>query len=110
MCIFNFVKEQILKSIPATKTRKIVVAYEPIWAIGTGDTARAEQIAEMVNFIRQVYENNIAQFVKEFFIIYGGSVNSENSMEILNIKGVDGLLVGKDSLDIEEFTKILMNQ
>ena len=107
---FEFVKEQMIKSIPLMQNNSLIIAYEPIWAIGTGDTAKVEQIAEMVNFIRQVYENNIAQFVKEFFIVYGGSVNSQNSMEILNIEGVDGLLVGKASLDIEEFTKILMTQ
>ena len=104
---FDFVKEQIIKSIPLVKTSRIVIAYEPIWAIGTGETAQVSQIEEMVKFIRQVYENEVAQFAEEFFLIYGGSVNSTNSGEILRIKGLDGLLVGKASLDIEEFTKIL---
>jgi len=104
---FDFVKEQIIKSIPLVKTARIVIAYEPIWAIGTGETAQVSQIEEMVKFIRQVYENEVAQFAEEFFLIYGGSVNSTNSGEILRIKGLDGLLVGKASLDIEEFTKIL---
>jgi triosephosphate isomerase len=104
---FDFVKEQIIKSIPLVKTQRIVIAYEPIWAIGTGETAQISQIEEMVKFIRQVYENEVAQFAEEFFLIYGGSVNSTNSGEILNIKGLDGLLVGKASLDIEEFAKIL---
>ena len=104
---FNFVKEQIIKSIPLVKTARIIIAYEPIWAIGTGETAQVSQIEEMINFIRQIYENEVAQFAEEFFVIYGGSVNSSNSGEILKIKGVDGLLVGKASLDIEEFTKIL---
>jgi len=104
---FDFVKEQIIKSIPLVKTPRIVIAYEPIWAIGTGETAQVSQIEEMVKFIRQVYENEVAQFAEEFFLIYGGSVNSTNSGEILRIKGLDGLLVGKASLDIEEFKKIL---
>jgi len=104
---FDFVKEQIIKSIPLVKTSRIVIAYEPIWAIGTGETAQVSQIEEMVKFIRQVYENEVAQFAEEFFLIYGGSVNSTNSGEILRIKGLDGLLVGKASLDIEEFKKIL---
>jgi triosephosphate isomerase len=106
---FDFVKEQLIKSIPLIRSKRIIVAYEPIWAIGTGETAQASQIEEMVNFIRKIYESEIPQFAEEFFVIYGGSVNSTNSTEILNIKGVDGLLVGKASLDIEEFTKILTN-
>lgn len=104
---FDFVKEQIIKSIPLVRTKRIIIAYEPIWAIGTGETAENSQIKEMVNFIRKVYENEVAQFAEELLIIYGGSVNSGNSAEILNIEGVNGLLVGKSSLDIEEFAKIL---
>jgi len=105
---FDFVKEQLIKSIPLIKAKKIIIAYEPIWAIGTGENAQIGQIAEMVNFIYQVFENNVAEFVEEFSVIYGGSVNSKNSAEILNIPRIEGLLVGKASLDIEEFTKILM--
>jgi triosephosphate isomerase len=106
---FEFVKEQLLNSIPLINSNKIIVAYEPIWAIGTGETAQASQIEEMVKFIYEVYKNEVAQFVGEFLVIYGGSVNSENSSQILNIKGVEGLLVGKASLNVEEFTKILMS-
>ena len=63
----------------------------------------------MVKFIYEVYQSEVAQFVGEFLVIYGGSVNSENSSQILNIKGVEGLLVGKASLNVEEFAKILMS-
>lgn len=105
---FDFVREQIIQSVPMVKSKKLIIAYEPIWAIGTGNNANSEQITEMVNFIRKIYSTEVVQFVEEFYVLYGGSVNSTNSAEILQIQGVDGLLVGKASLDIEEFSKILL--
>ena len=106
---FDFVKEQLIKSIPLIRSKRIIIAYEPIWAIGTGETAENSQIEEMINFIRKIYENEVPQFAEELLVIYGGSVNSTNSTEILNINGVDGLLVGKSSLDMQEFAKIITN-
>ncbi|NBX52416.1 MAG: triose-phosphate isomerase [Proteobacteria bacterium] len=107
---FDFVKEQLEQSIPLIEAPKLVIAYEPIWSIGTGNTALPAQIEEMINFIHQFSSQKLAKIVKNFYVIYGGSVNSSNSSEILNIKGVDGLLVGKASLNIEEFSKILLSQ
>jgi len=107
---FDFVKEQLEQSIPLIEAPKLVIAYEPIWSIGTGNTASSTQIEEMINFIHQFSSQKLAKIVKNFYVIYGGSVNSSNSSEILNIKGVDGLLVGKASLNIEEFSKILLSQ
>jgi len=106
---FDFIREQIIQSIPLVKSKRIVIAYEPIWAIGTGNNASDQQIMEMVEFIRKIYHEQVAQFTEEFYVIYGGSVNSSNSAQILQIQGVDGLLVGKASLDIEEFSKILLS-
>lgn len=106
---FDFIRQQIAKSVPLVKYKKIILAYEPIWAIGTGLTADIAQITEMTNFIRQVFTNEVANFFTEFHVIYGGSVNSSNSKDILSIKGVDGLLVGKASLQVDEFSKILLS-
>ena len=107
---FDFVKEQLEKSIPLIETPRLVIAYEPIWSIGTGNTANELQIAEMINFIHEFYNQKLAKIVKNFHVIYGGSVNSSNSSQILQIKGVDGLLVGKASLNIDEFSKILLSE
>lgn len=106
---FDFIKEQLEQSIPQIDMPKLIIAYEPIWSIGTGDTAEAMQIEEMANFIHQFYQQNLAKNIKKFHVIYGGSVNSSNSSQIMAIKGIDGLLVGKASLNIEEFSKIVLS-
>lgn len=75
------------------------VAYEPVWAIGTGNNCRAEEAKEVFNFIRK--------FVKDARILYGGSVKSENSGAYIKEAGANGLLVGGASLNPEEFVKIV---
>ena len=95
--------EQIKKCIPPeANNENIIIAYEPIWAIGTGLTPSDEDIDEIHSFIKKDisgYEN--------FKVIYGGSVNSSNSKKILDIENVDGVLVGGASINIEEFNKII---
>ncbi len=99
----EFVRKQLTDSIPADlKFTKLVIAYEPIWSIGTGAIPTPAQIAEMMDFIKKTIG-------KECFTLYGGSVTSQNSKEILSTPGVDGLLVGKASLDSEEFVKISLS-
>ncbi|MDA0781468.1 MAG: triose-phosphate isomerase [Rickettsiales bacterium] len=102
------VREQVLHSIPKTSTAEnTIIAYEPVWAIGTGKTPTAEQIEEMHNYIAHVINEELKQFENQPRIVYGGSTSSQNARSILSVPSVDGLLVGKASLDPDEFWKII---
>ena len=108
-----FVKEQIvtgLKDISAEDVKKLVIAYEPIWSIGTGKNASKEIAEEICKFIRKVlrelYDTKTANKVR---ILYGGSVKPENIREYLSQKNVDGALVGGASLDINSYRQLLVN-
>jgi triosephosphate isomerase len=96
-----------LHSISKDEAKKIIIAYEPIWAIGTGLTASAYQAEEICLAIRtlisEVYDQNVAESIR---ILYGGSVNEKNSTELFNCTNIDGALVGGASLKIE-FKKII---
>ena len=106
----EFVYQQLLRSIPQNvKFKKLMVAYEPIWSIGTGEVPSAAQILEMVKLIRKIFAERLSAVTEEFILLYGGSVSAENSKEILAISGIDGLLVGKASLDAKEFYKICLS-
>ncbi len=106
----EFVYRQIMRSIPqGVKFKKLIIAYEPIWSIGTGVTPTIAQITEMAKLIKKIFNEKLANIADEYFMLYGGSVNSQNSKEILEIPGVNGLLVGKASLDPDEFFQICLS-
>lgn len=106
----QFVTKQLAESLSQdVKFKKLLIAYEPIWSIGTGVTPTAQQIGEMVQAICELLKNSFVNRVEQFSVLYGGSVTSQNSAEILQIPEVDGLLVGKASLDAEEFLKICLS-
>ncbi len=87
---------------------KIVIAYEPIWAIGTGKNATPKDAYEMHKAIRKVLEKNIGTtFSNSVRILYGGSVNPENIDDLMNVSQVDGVLVGGASLNFESFKRII---
>ncbi len=100
--------EMGLHGVPAEEMPEVVIAYEPIWAIGTGRTATAEQAGEVCQSIREkiatMYTPEIADQVR---IVYGGSVKSENAKEILAQPHVDGALVGGASLKAGSFAGII---
>ena len=94
-----------LNNLNNINSKNIIIAYEPVWAIGTGINATPEIIQNTHQMIRNILKKmNLNS--EEISIIYGGSVNSKNSNDIINIEGVDGFLLGGSSLDADEFYKI----
>jgi triosephosphate isomerase (TIM) len=100
--------QQALGGIDISENQKIVVAYEPVWAIGSGTAIEPEEATYAHKIIRLALEDMFGMQVIErsFKIIYGGSVTGENVKFFSNLENMDGLLVGGASLDVEEFLKI----
>lgn len=97
-----------LAGIPAKDAAKLVIAYEPVWAIGTGRTATPQQAGEMCAFIRKTLEDLYDEDTCDSVIIqYGGSVKPENASEIMNMDEIDGALVGGASLNPSCFMDII---
>lgn len=97
-----------LKAVPKTKLKQLVIAYEPIWAIGTGTVATAEDVQEMKLFIQKVIAAHFGRpAIAKVRIIYGGSVKKENADELLRVGQIDGFLVGGASLKPKEFIAIV---
>lgn len=107
----SVVKSQIKKALfhlPEAAWSQIVLAYEPVWAIGTGETATPDQAQDMHAFIRKTLANAYAQSLADSVsILYGGSVKSSNAEEIFSKTDVDGGLIGGAALDAEHFTAIV---
>ena len=103
---FDVVKNQIIESMPSSSTAKnTVIAYEPVWAIGTGKAATVQDVLEMHAMIRNLVNSKLDNGA-EMRIIYGGSVKPTNAAELLNLDNVDGALIGGASLKIEDFVAI----
>lgn len=107
---FDLVKEQLTNGffhLPKAQAVKVVIAYEPVWAIGTGRTATAEQAQEMHAYIRSLLQERYDQHAADnMFILYGGSVKPNNAKELFSQPDVDGGLVGGASLDAKDFVAI----
>jgi triosephosphate isomerase (TIM) len=96
-----------LAEVPAERLAEVVIAYEPIWAIGTGNTATPEQAQEAIAFVRALLADRDAEAARGVRILYGGSVNTSNAEELLALSDVDGALVGGASLDPSDFKSIV---
>lgn len=97
-----------LANLTADELGELIVAYEPVWAVGTGDNATPDDVKKAVKIIRrQISQLFGAKASKEVRVVYGGSVNIDNAESYLNIDGVDGLLIGGASLDAHQFSEIV---
>lgn len=97
-----------LLGITAEQMKRVIIAYEPVWAIGTGRTATANQADEMCECIRSIIAVKYGDVVAESTTIqYGGSMNASNADELLSKPNVDGGLIGGASLKVDEFTEIV---
>lgn len=100
--------ETALFNLSADEIKKVVIAYEPVWAIGTGETASADQAQEVHAFIRKLIADKYGKDVAdEISILYGGSVKPANAKEIFGKPDVDGGLIGGAALKIDDFSKII---
>ena len=107
----EYIENQLIngfKDLDETELKNCIIAYEPIWAIGTGLNATKSEIEEMHGFIRSIiakrFSTSLSQSIR---IIYGGSCNQHNASEIFSLKDVDGGLIGGASLEFDSFEKII---
>lgn len=104
----SIIEQQLIKGLNKINTHKFVIAYEPIWAIGTGKNATPEQAQRVHKFIREklseIYSKDFSDVIK---IIYGGSVKPDNIDSLMSQPDIDGVLVGGASLKIDSFVRII---
>ncbi len=99
--------QEDLARVDPERLGEIAIAYEPIWAIGTGEVATAEQAQEAIAFVRALVADRSREQAQRTRILYGGSVKPDNAAELLALPDVDGALVGGASLDAEHFAGIV---
>ena len=99
----EILKDQLINSLPKNiNLKNIIIAYEPIWSIGTGVVPTVDEINEIHNYIKGSILGD-----KNTKVLYGGSVKANNYKELINLTAVDGLLVGGASINLDEFNKII---
>jgi triosephosphate isomerase len=102
----NHLLSQLLNTLPKKNKNKIIIAYEPIWSIGTGNTPTVNEIEDVNLYIKKIITKINLSYEKTS-ILYGGSVNKHNSLVFLDNKNIDGLLIGGASLNLNTFSSIL---
>ena len=104
----DFVRVELLNSLDRVKNiEKVTIAYEPIWAIGTGKTCSSEDAEKMCREIRNIIDEKYGEVSQKIRILYGGSVKPSNAGEILSKGNIDGVLVGGASLKASDFIEII---
>ncbi|QMU56129.1 MAG: triose-phosphate isomerase [Candidatus Mycalebacterium zealandia] len=103
----DVVRQQLTSALKGVPPGLTTVAYEPVWAIGTGNNAKSGDIEEMHIFMRDVLGGIFGADSDGIKILYGGSINPGNASEIARVQGVDGMLVGTASLELESFVSII---
>lgn len=107
----DVVKEQTVKGLSGVSKediKNVVIAYEPVWAIGTGKTAKPEDAQEVQKFIRSIISEMYSKEIADgFMILYGGSVKANNIDDLMAMPDIDGALVGGASLNLDEFVRIV---
>ena len=96
-----------LSNLADDRLAQVVIAYEPIWAIGTGQVATPEQAQEAIAFVRALVGDRSQEHAEQIRIVYGGSVKADNAAELLALPDVDGALVGGASLDVDSLATIV---
>ena len=99
--------KEALHDVPTERLHEVCIAYEPIWAIGTGVTASTDQAQDAVAFVRALVADRSKEAGERVRILYGGSVKPDNAEELLDLPDVDGALIGGASLQVESFTAIV---
>jgi triosephosphate isomerase (TIM) len=99
--------QEAFEDVAAARVTRVVIAYEPVWAIGTGQVATPEQAQEACGFIRALVRDKYDELAEQVRIQYGGSVNDDNAAELLSLPDIDGALVGGASLDPAKFARIV---
>jgi triosephosphate isomerase len=99
--------QEAFEDVAADDVTRVVVAYEPVWAIGTGKVATPDQAQEACGFIRALIRDKYGELAEQVRIQYGGSVNDDNARELLSLPDIDGALVGGASLDPAKFARIV---